>query len=126
MKPLQIKTYYTPAKNYWFPAFLHAEVLERLWANDGLCAEVLSWSGEPLNKWFYDEGKSIYLGCAYFSDNSISFSNGRHRTRWMMQQGLKSIPVCIAASSYYEALLSGLISRRGFEGEAIEGLRYAQ
>jgi len=120
---LAFKSYYTPAKNYWFPAFLSVAALEKIWGKDGFCAEVSSWSGEPLERWFSKDRSAIMLGCARYSDGSISFSNGRHRTRWMMQLGLEYVPVCIAASDYYQAMMDGLISHRAFDEQSVGDIR---
>jgi hypothetical protein len=119
-KGLSLYSPYSPDKNDWSPAFLHRNVLMNIWGNDVLCSEVESWDGDPLESWFRNGDMSeITIGKAYFSEDSISFVNGRHRTRWMLQQGFENIPVCLPAKSYFNAGVYGLLNKRVFDGELI-------
>jgi len=80
---------------------------------------VTRWEGAPQNSWFSSNGEYIVVGRAHYSDGSMMFLNGRHRTRWMMDQRFDVIPICLDIDDYYEAWLDGLVVRRVFEGEFI-------
>ena len=118
---------YTPAPDMWVPTFLNSEILLEIWSRDALARDVGEYVGEPQRSWFKRfqnvDQAFLCLGKASVSDEAISFENGRHRTRWMLDNKVLEVPVCLTHTSYYNALMMGLISRRAFIGDQIEGIR---
>lgn len=53
------------------------------------------------------------------SQSSISFDDGRHRLRWMMNFGLKEIPVSIFLNDIQKVSELGIIIREVWEGEPL-------
>ena len=79
--------------------WVDAKSLERIWKKDSL-NYVEKWQGNPKAVWFMDRktpnGIRTPLIAVTFDggEPSISFSQGRHRARWMMSnQRLNRIPV---------------------------------
>lgn len=82
---------------FFVPAIVDANRLEAYWKkDDGYLAR---WSGPPCRNWFLSDeaGARIgfFAGLVNLDGEAIGFTNGRHRTRWLLGLGLKSIPVCI-------------------------------
>jgi hypothetical protein len=112
-------TPYTTSKD-WYPVFLKREKMLSVWNNDLLCKEVQYWDGKPLKAWFKDsEQRELFIGRAYLSNNSFGFVNGRHRTRWLLQQGHEEIPILMTSRSIVEAIEIGMFVSRAFDGMEI-------
>lgn len=103
-----------------YPVFLKREKILSVWDNDILCKEVQHWDGEPRKRWFKDfELSCLIIGRASFENNALRFSNGRHRTRWLLQQGYEEIPIFMNSKSIEEAVSTGMFSSRAFDGMEI-------
>jgi hypothetical protein len=115
------RTPYTASRDLWIETFLDSEKIMDIWNNSTLTAEVQQWKGEPLKQWFkdLDQRQGIYLATAYLGEECLSFNNGRHRTRWMLQQGVKAVPICLQANSYRYAYENGFLIRKAFDGDNI-------
>jgi hypothetical protein len=105
--------------NSWIPAVVNTELLEKFWGNDQDYYK--SYTYPPHHKWFgFDENERanvFKIGVCYFSRFEISeyklqFSNGRHRTRWLLENNAQEIPIAILDSCYEMAVESGLIVRK--------------
>lgn len=83
------------------PMLVDAKKLESLWRGDSLY--ISRWGGAPREKWFLmdDDGKKIAFiaGLASMHMGAVRFTNGRHRTRWLLELGMDVIPLCVP---YYE------------------------
>lgn len=107
-------------RHIWIIALLKAERLKAVWDNDDLAAEVQFWKGDPVKTWFRDEALSkLKLAKAHYSERGISFTNGRHRTRWLLQQGYEHIPVMLLPGSFVEAMLDGILVRPAMFGDLL-------
>ena len=116
---LFLYTLHTTSKD-WYPVFLEREKMLSVWNNSSLCEEVPHWNGEPLDDWFKDfEQNKLYIGRAYFSNNRFDFLAGRHRTRWLLQQGHKEVPILMTSRSIVEAIEIGMFCSRAFDGMEI-------
>lgn len=105
---------------------LNALKAERLWRNEPSSCQlyVERWDGEPSPAWFSDDGvngdfetavasielirkvKGSYaLGVfesfsrIFSGSHYLSFVNGRHRTRWLLTNGVLEIPICLDSNS---------------------------
>jgi hypothetical protein len=103
-----------------YPVFLKREEILSVWDNDILCKYVQRWDGEPRKRWFKDSEQScLIIGRASFENNALRFSNGRHRTRWLLQQGYKEIPILMNSQSIVEAVSAGMFSSKALDGMEI-------
>ena len=99
------------------PTWMYTEVLERLWKSSG-SPYVAAWDGLPVfPDWFhYEDGhlaafKTGNLNLEVVTGaGRISFLDGRHRTRWLMNR-LAEVPVGLEEHHYQQALMLGLASR---------------
>lgn len=98
----------------YLPALIFARRLDKLW-RDGKNPCISSWSGPPHNHWFElsEQGKRISFIAAYAClDNElrIGFTNGMHRTRWLIHSGLEEIPVSIPPEEQAQWQKLGLLA----------------
>ena len=109
---------YDIRRDDYIPVWVDAKLFDRLWSNEELY--VADWIGDPKIGWFtYDragekkEGIQIAdVSLAIEEDKvSIGFTNGRHRTRWMLQHGLKEIPIGVWEEQIAPGIKAGIISR---------------
>lgn len=66
-----------------------------------------NWEGDPLKCWF-NNSKFIVADVSFFSKNKIQFINGRHRTRWLLQQNLENIVIGLDDTGFKFAIQAGL------------------
>jgi len=83
---------------YHSPTIVDSERIEHFWRMDS--AYLTEWEWEPRDKWFLKDvnNKKIAFiaGLASLDGrDQIGFINGRHRTRWLLNKGIKELPVCI-------------------------------
>ena len=83
---------------HYVPILVHGALLEKQWRRSDLYLE--SWERLPPCQWFYHDevGKPIAFlaGLACLGqDDTVGFTNGRHRTRWILSLGLLHVPVCV-------------------------------
>lgn len=100
--------------------------MKKIWFIDSLTREVSASQPEPKKCWFYNDDDRVYLSLGKTSvtdPGGIQFDNGRHRTRWMLDQKVIEIPVLLTHYSYFVALTTGVLSRRAFVGDVIPGLK---
>ena len=90
---------------HYVPVLVFADRLETHWKrNRGFY--VASWSGSPRDRWFnFDRrgNKTAFLGalvCIDGDKGTVGFTNGRHRTRWLLQSGQGVIPVCVLPEEF--------------------------
>jgi hypothetical protein len=63
-------------------------------------AYLTQWEGPPRDKWFLkgeNNRKIAFIAGLASLDggDQIGFTNGRHRTRWLLNEGISELPVCI-------------------------------
>lgn len=106
----------------WQPAFLKREELLAVWDNNCITSEIQHVPAVPKDDWFRAHNPiQIIVAKAYFSEDGVlTFNYGRHRTRWMLQQGYENIPVCLKLDSYVNALFYGLLSHIAFDGDVVK------
>ncbi|WP_143613073.1 plasmid fertility inhibition factor family protein [Thiohalospira halophila] len=105
-------------RDYLIPYFVYSAKLEQLWRKDALY--IRQWQGEPKSVWFrrsrpkkervafYVPHLNIELDTHGYA---ISFTNGRHRTRWLLQAGKKEVPVGLEEGEIALADELGLLAR---------------
>lgn len=104
-------------RSWHVPIWVFSSKLEELWGNDKIA--IKKWEGDPDITWFnYDNNRNrIAFLTADMSllvvegKIKIYFTNGRHRTRWLLQQGFELIPVGINKESIQFAIKIGLAAR---------------
>jgi hypothetical protein len=94
--------------------------LQELW-ND---PDVAHWNGNPRDNWFLPTSNRECLLIPELQierneQNDITFVNGRHRTRWLIQEGYEEIPVGILKSEIELGTSIGLIRRVFEQGECL-------
>lgn len=97
---------------HYVPVLVDPKRFEDLWKKDGLYLP--NWGKPPRDKWFHlgKDGKRIgfIAGLAAMgSEESIGFTNGRHRTRWLLEAGLKELPICIPHEEHDQWMEAELI-----------------
>lgn len=95
---------------HYTPVWVHAHKLELYWRREeSLYLE--KWVGPPRDFWFQmgvaEKRKAFRAGLACldtsrYGEHVIGFTNGRHRTRWLLSRGLTEIPICIPWEQIYE------------------------
>jgi hypothetical protein len=105
-------------KNYQ-PTWVFADVLEELWKHNK-SFYIASWSGGPKAAWYaYDipDVKTAFCTADTYIETidgelTVSFENGRHRTRWLLNLGMKLIPIGLEDKHYQKAISIGLAKSR--------------
>lgn len=98
---------------HYVPILAKAELFNQLWSRDGLYLP--EWNKEPNPRWFFTDanGSRIAffagLACLDEHDRSIGFTNGRHRTRWLLNRNPQVIPICIPHEELEAWLVADLI-----------------
>lgn len=94
------------------PALVAAARLDALWQLDG-DLYVPRWDGRPRERWFSrdDDGEICAFQGALVSCSlgTVGFTNGRHRTRWLIQSGMSAIPICVPLEEMGEWNAKGLL-----------------
>lgn len=97
---------------HYRPVLVAAAQLDILWRLDG-GLYVPRWDGPPRDRWFsFDDRGEI---CAFQGAlascglGRIGFTNGRHRTRWLLQSGMSAIPICVPFEEMDEWSAMGLL-----------------
>ncbi|MFV0275808.1 MAG: hypothetical protein ACK5HY_01300 [Parahaliea sp.] len=89
-------------------------------------SDIPVWDEPPRKKWFVarESASILILGDCYYSEEQscLLFNGGRHRTQWLLESDSIYLPVYTYPRTYYTLFLSGVIHRRAFFGEIIEGL----
>lgn len=98
----------------YIPVMVWAEEFERFWRKDkGLF--VSQWLGAPRDRWFNigkDNQKTAFLGgLVSVSLGHVGFTNGRHRTRWLLESGMTSLPICIPPEEISDWELLGVLAK---------------
>jgi hypothetical protein len=108
------------------PYWVHAERFEELWRrNPQTHLFVSAWRCEPDKSWFRHEWSRNSLGTKAIAFQTadiylepresivtIGFTNGRHRTRWLLQSEADQIPVGIEEDDIPKAVEIGLAVRQ--------------
>ena len=68
------------------------------------CDSVDSWDGDPKAVWFLDRSNrdGLILPTIYPTTEGMEFNDGKHRTRWLIQQGISKIPIGITQGHFEE------------------------
>lgn len=98
-----MQTVYIPPADLQNIAWIDAYLLEEMWQrNSGYLPGPLSeFRGGYFD--FDDNDRPIFLpGNAGFYDSppSLNFCDGRHRTRWLIERGVKEIPVIFDMNAF--------------------------
>lgn len=106
---------------------LNASNAERLWRSEpsNFHLYVAKWDGKPSPAWFYGDGidgefetavasinefprkvmaangRGVFESLSSFfrASHYLNFINGRHRTRWLLINGIPEIPICLDRES---------------------------
>ncbi len=119
-----------PTRSDHVPTWINANILDQLWKVDkGLYKEC--WVGDPIRNWFEFKDKKKYAfktadAHIYDQDNSrflntpyACFTNGRHRSRWLMSLGFEEIPIGLKDRCFKRALLLGIPVRRVADNDTL-------
>lgn len=100
------------------PVYVKSEQFKCLWEQN--VDAVKQYDASPRERWFAHGGQML-LGLFGFNKAAgyIYHSEGRHRTRWLMQQGLEYLPIYVWDTGYYDMFAAGLIHRRAFYGDPV-------
>lgn len=96
--------------------------LDRLWKSSDP-EYIKSWDGEANYTWFLPNKTLIVPELSITASNEeteITFKNGRHRTRWLIQQDLIEIPVGLPVQQIEYGKKIGLITRDFENQEPVE------
>lgn len=105
--------------------WIDAKVLDQMWALNTAYYLPVSYP-EPKNEWFShpdstDDRYGIIvavIGLETVSQrDSVCFTNGRHRTRWLMSCGFSEIIAAIDSEQVSNAMRLGLVTRRVVDGD---------
>ena len=100
----------------WIPAVVNVTLLEKFWRNDQDYYK--RYGFPPYHKWLgfdgYKRPNLFKVGVCYVSrielfEYKLTFNNGRHRTRWLLENNAKEIPIAIHKNCFEIALKSGLV-----------------
>ena len=106
-----------------------SDVFTAIWVNTKLFDElwkssdwdsVDSWKGDPKAVWFLDRNNlnGLILPTIYPTNEGVAFNNGKHRTRWLIQQDISRMPIAITKRHFEkisnEPWVIGEISDAGF------------
>ena len=110
---------YAGRKEY-LPTWVNAKKFDILWhqSEDSLFVE--EWTGEPKKVWFKHSDNNERIGfqtadASFDIQNgkvNVEFLNGRHRTRWRLQQDNLMIPIGLTDASFEKAVKLGLDPKR--------------
>ncbi|MBH0074017.1 hypothetical protein I6F48_00365 [Pseudoalteromonas sp. SWYJ118] len=94
--------------------WVKSKKFEAMYTKNELC--INKWSGNPRKLWFYYSEPMVMthfeLPCVFISvDGSITFDNGRHRSRWLLNQNSDTIPVGLYNEHLARGYELGLIDR---------------
>ncbi len=99
--------------------------LDDLWKMDPT-DYIAAWKGEPRDIWFRPRATRdaflVPVLSIIFKDDlpSISFSNGKHRTRWLIgNMKCREIPIGVRSNMIDRGMAIGLILRRVADDEEI-------
>lgn len=97
---------------HYVPVLVDPRRFDELWSKDDLYLE--SWNQLPRETWFIEAPSGSRVGfiaglAAMSNDSSIGFTNGRHRTRWLLEQGIKRLPICMPPEELDQWLAADLI-----------------
>ena len=112
------------------PTLVNAAAFDALWRQFDPVRHVPVWEGDPRTGWFSWEGVSPDGPPAVLCTADVSltrqglrwgveFTNGRHRTRWLMQEGLVRLPIGLTDDGLLIAVEMGLNPRRLPADEAL-------
>ncbi len=103
----------------WIPVIVERERLEYYWQRDSDYYPIYGYL--PHESWFprFDGNIPVAFrpGVAYFSKNNregilkVHFNNGRHRTRWLLEQQAAEIVIALAPEGISEARKCGLVHK---------------
>ncbi|MEK8034248.1 hypothetical protein AACH06_25765 [Ideonella sp. DXS29W] len=111
----------------WTPVVVETAALEAYWSRGNYWP---SYRALPECYWFdhfYGPQPAMFnLGTAYFESNfesngpALSFTSGRHRTRWMLERGAQNVVLALSKNTVDAAAAAGLVSRTLQEKEWFE------
>lgn len=87
------------------PRFIAVDTLEKLWKNDG-DTYLINYKRKPEPQYWLDNKTGDFItGDARFDYDGkgsprIGFTDGRNRTRWLINTGRKLIPVGLTDENY--------------------------
>ena len=101
------------------PTLVNAIKFNLLWKKTNNNLFIDKWDGDPKKTWFkYDGNECLGFKTADISfnlnhgKNDVEFINGRHRTRWQLQNNKSSIAIGLDEQGFKNAKLLGLEPRR--------------
>ncbi len=102
----------------WTPVLVHKQTCEILWRRHP--DVLLAYDALPQCGWFgrFDHGLPGsmmiavgYLGLDQSDQVYLYLNNGRHRTRWLLQQDSAEVPIALAPEDLQQARNAGLVMR---------------
>lgn len=110
------------------PYFVHVEAIDCLWRKGSLFID--KWEGEPETSWFrwsfFKKNKKLeafLTSDAHIGQDDfgcfLHFTNGRHRTRWLLQMNKPIIPIGISENNILLAYELGIIFRKVSENDTL-------
>lgn len=103
----------THGRSSYPPFWVRASMVELLWPQDH--RHVAEWKTNPKKAWFWGEKiQTADIDLVRDENNGfkISFINGRHRTRWLLESGSDRIPIGINEDHIDVAHSIGLILKK--------------
>jgi len=104
------------------PFWVYTDKLESSWAKAGEAFYYKPGTNNDLSDFFSNKnGNKFHCGRASLSGGILSFSGGRHRTRWYIDTtGRELCPIALSVGSIQEGWNSGLIAKEILEGEYVD------
>ncbi|MYM33712.1 hypothetical protein GTP38_05085 [Duganella sp. FT94W] len=119
---------------YYFGGFeemnmvwVDSKILEKMWSLNSAYYIRIS-NPEPKDEWFShanstDDRYGIIVPIISLETveqrDSIFFTNGRHRTRWLIDSGFSEIVVAMGSSQIPKAMSLGLVTRNVVDGDRL-------
>ncbi len=108
-------------RSFHQPYFVYTKTINALWRKDSFFVE--EWEGEPKTAWFrWSFSKKVRILEAFYTADAhivkdnfgyfLHFTNGRHRTRWLLQMNMPIIPIGISDDNILLAYELGVISKK--------------
>ncbi len=96
-----------PERPEYLPTWVNAKRFSLLWQQTDNGLFVDNWSGEPKKNWFKYDVNNNCIGFktadVSFDQRKVEFVNGRHRTRWQLQQNNEVVPIGLTEDGFRKA-----------------------
>jgi hypothetical protein len=108
------------------PVIVDRQLLEHYWRRDTDYYPSFRWP--PHSSWFprFDGATPVSFrpGVAYFENgydgkSKIHFSNGRHRTRWLIEKEVAEVVIALSLNTAQAAIVCGLVAKKINHGDRV-------